>query len=444
MIKKTKKKLRMVYTSELKLLENRYEDMAKKGWMIEKVTGTFDKFVETESADLDFSVTLFQPDLGIDYPDTEKRATYREFCEDSGWKYICHNNLFFVYAKPKNSDVISIHTDPKSEFSSLYKSFLKTEAMLIILLLIQVFQLSMHLNHLTYRDFINSQLLFNFVTPLVLGMMLIVVITPSMRFIIKNYFRVRKGKEILYDSLKKIKRNNYIRSTTMIICAIYLALTFGNLIFKGVPTSILVTVILTQIIMWSVFGLFFLKVKKIKHSRTVNTLILIVLFFVVWIGSIVAIFTIVGSQTDYERPVYELPEMEVLTFKDLNYDYPFEPEVEYVDSSVFVPLSFDYLVSYGEGDNYTYLNVEYIETQFDWIKEMMIPLIFKYEWRHSDESPLDVEESLLNSEDVRIYKLREDQSRILLIEDHLIYIVTMNEPIVGELLDNVIGGLIER
>jgi len=75
---------------------------------------------------------------------------------------------------------------------------------------------------------------------------------------------------------------------------------------------------------------------------------------------------------------------------------------------------------------------------------MMIPLIFKYEWRHSDESPLDVEESLLNSEDVRIYKLREDQSRILLIEDHLIYIVTMNEPIVGELLDNVIGGLIER
>lgn len=441
--KKSKKKLRMVYTSELKLLGKRYKDMAKDGWMIEKVTGAFDRFVECEPQELDFSVSLFQPELPIDYPNKEKHDTYQEFCEDSGWKYICHNNLFYVYSKPKGSDVVPIHTDSKSEFNSLFKSFLKTEAMMFLLLLIQVFQLFMNSKYLTYRDFLDSQLLFNLVTPLVLSMMLIVVLTPSLKFILRNYFRVKKGESVIYDSIKSIIRNNRIRLGAMILSFIYLAITFGNMIFKGIPTFIFVTVVLIHMVMWAVGYLFYLKVKKIKHSRLVNGLILVVLFIVVWIGSVVTIFTVVGNHVGYERPLFELPDVAILTYEDLGYDYAFEPEVEEVESTIFVPLSFNYSARHEDGENYTYLSVEYIETRSKWIQEMMIPFIFDYEWRHDDESPLDVSESSIDHNDVRLYRLRDDQSRVLLINDNLIYVVTMSEPIEGELLDKVIGGLID-
>ncbi|MCH4888055.1 DUF2812 domain-containing protein [Acidaminobacter sp. JC074] len=444
MIKRDKKKkLRMIYTSELKLLEERYEKMAAEGWMIENVTGAFDKFQKCQPAELDFSVTLFQAELPVDYPNKDKHDLYQEFCEDSGWKHVCHNNLFHVYCKSKDNHVVAIHTDAKSEYSSLFKGFLRSEAMLIVLLMLQIFQLMMHVNFLSYRDFMDSQLTFNFLTPLVLSGMLLICLLPSVRFIIRNHFRVKKGETILYDSLKVIKRNNRIRLSSMIFCTLYLILTFANIIFRGVPTYILITVILTQACMWGVFYLFFLKVKKIKHSRLVNTIILIALFFITWIGSVVIMFSVVGSHLDFERPVYDMPDVSILNYEDLGYDYAFEPELDQVESTLLVPLSFNYLARHENKDDYIYLEVEYIQTKYAWVKDMMIPLIFDYNYRHSDEVKPDIDASVIDYEDVKVYKIRPDQSRILVINEEVMYIVTMNQAIKDDLLVHVVGGLID-
>lgn len=129
-------------------------------------------FVPIEPCELTFSVNVFQPDWPIDHPDTKHRKSYRELCEDSGWKYATYDSRYYVYYKDAQSEAIPIHTDPQEEYKTITKAFLKGEAFIVLILLIQIFQFIMNIRILNYSNFISNGGLFMFLNPMLMSLTL--------------------------------------------------------------------------------------------------------------------------------------------------------------------------------------------------------------------------------------------------------------------------------
>lgn len=67
-------------------LESHLEQMAEKGWMIEKAEGLFWAYRRTEPRRLHFTVTYFAKASLYHPQPTEKQTAFYEFCEHTGWK----------------------------------------------------------------------------------------------------------------------------------------------------------------------------------------------------------------------------------------------------------------------------------------------------------------------------------------------------------------------
>ena len=66
-------------------LEKHLEDMAAKGWMLDRMGQYLWYYRRTEPRKLRFAVSYFPSASVFDPAPSEKQETYREFCEHAGW-----------------------------------------------------------------------------------------------------------------------------------------------------------------------------------------------------------------------------------------------------------------------------------------------------------------------------------------------------------------------
>ncbi|MBQ1270367.1 MAG: DUF2812 domain-containing protein, partial [Clostridia bacterium] len=64
----------------------RLENEARKGWLLEKMTGFGWVFRRIEPADIHYTVTYFPGASAFDPGPSDRELSFREFCEHSGWK----------------------------------------------------------------------------------------------------------------------------------------------------------------------------------------------------------------------------------------------------------------------------------------------------------------------------------------------------------------------
>lgn len=427
--KMIKKKLTLTMTPEIKLLAEKYEEMARNGWLVEKVRGAFDHYVKVEPMDLDFSVTMYEAE-GI--PD-EKHKDYQAYCEASGWQYVTHNDLYHVYAKPKALDGVPIHTDPETEYKSILKVFMRTEFMTLVLALLHFGILGMQLDTFTYRDIIFSRFNLSILAPVVTGLLLLLLVLPSIRFMIHNYIRLKRGKDIKYDSLKRMHLNQAVRNV-VIVLGVSLLLMMLLSAFMG-KTSIWHLALLSGVLV-GVYVVFYLL--HIKHSRKENLLMSVVVNVAVCVGSVIIIFSVMGSHLGEKQDKFSLPETRIITFEDLGYDYPSEPDVDRIDSTFLAPLSFSYTLDYHSNEMDAYMRVEYIEVRYQWVKDILIPLLYQYEGHYDGEI---IPITQLAEGDIDVYQLTNDQEALLVIKDLELFKVRYNDPIEEELLNHLIESL---
>ncbi|MFA9423534.1 MAG: DUF2812 domain-containing protein [Sedimentibacter sp.] len=121
------------FSLDYQVMKTYLEEMAEKGWMLEKVGRSIAKFRAIEPQKLKFYVDVFKEGGPLDPEKTEESEAYRSLCKESGWIFITsHVYLQFFYAD-EDSVIIPIQTEEALEQKIMEHTLLKNELRGIII-----------------------------------------------------------------------------------------------------------------------------------------------------------------------------------------------------------------------------------------------------------------------------------------------------------------------
>ena len=108
-------KLISIKEHECKALEEYLEEKALEGWMLEDIICGFLIFKKNKPQKCKFAVDIFTDN---------NKDEYIEYCEASGWNYICETNNYLIFCT-ENDDITPIQTDEDILLNKLSNSILK-------------------------------------------------------------------------------------------------------------------------------------------------------------------------------------------------------------------------------------------------------------------------------------------------------------------------------
>ncbi len=133
---KTKRVFWGFFSLDYKVMGEYLEEMAQKGWMLEKVGRFTAKFRAIEPKKIKFSVDIFEEGGPLDPEKTEKSEEYRRLCRESGWTFITSQDyLQFFYAE-EGSNPVPLQTDEEIEQKIIDLTLWKKELLSIFVVLL--------------------------------------------------------------------------------------------------------------------------------------------------------------------------------------------------------------------------------------------------------------------------------------------------------------------
>lgn len=124
---KTKRVVWGFFSLDYKAMGEYLEEMAEKGWMLEKVGRYTAKFRAIKPQNIKFYVDVFKEGGPLTPEKTESSEEYRKLCQESGWTFICSQDyLQFFYAEG-DSEPVPIQTDEEIEQKIVEHTLLKRE-----------------------------------------------------------------------------------------------------------------------------------------------------------------------------------------------------------------------------------------------------------------------------------------------------------------------------
>ncbi|MGO1470615.1 MAG: DUF2812 domain-containing protein, partial [Tissierella sp.] len=102
------------------LIEKHFEQMAKKGWLINKIIiGSIFIYKKMEPEELDFSISPYEVETAFTIKSKEEIEEFQTVCESVGWNYAMKARNLHVYFKKSGTQVVDISTDEEEEFNTL-------------------------------------------------------------------------------------------------------------------------------------------------------------------------------------------------------------------------------------------------------------------------------------------------------------------------------------
>lgn len=120
-------------------MEEYFEKMAVKGWMIEKIGAFTARFKKIEPKKLKFTVDIFPYITVFDSPNSRNARDYRELCEESGWHFVTSANKFQIFYADADENLTPIQTDSMVEEKIIRKSIFGSEFLAFFLCLPALF-----------------------------------------------------------------------------------------------------------------------------------------------------------------------------------------------------------------------------------------------------------------------------------------------------------------
>ncbi|MBQ9966095.1 MAG: DUF2812 domain-containing protein [Clostridia bacterium] len=102
-------------------IKTRLENEARKGWLLEKMTGFGWVFRRIEPADIHYTVTYFPGASAFDPGPSDRELSFREFCEHSGWKLAASSAQMQIYYN-ESPHPVPIETDPELELETIHRA----------------------------------------------------------------------------------------------------------------------------------------------------------------------------------------------------------------------------------------------------------------------------------------------------------------------------------
>ena len=220
---------------ECKAVEQYLEEMALKGWILEDISLKFFIFKKSKPKKLKFTVDIFT-DL--------KAGEYIEYCEASGWNYICETNNYLIFCT-ENDDITPIQTDEDILLNKLSSSMLKNISAQIILTTYMMYTIYKAF----FIDFISDAIYdVSLLFPIMISLIFVICPLVDCIYDISWYIKYKKSLKfeevIVYPTLKRLN----IKTTYTNLYIITFIITILTLIGSVSEISIYISSILFFII----------------------------------------------------------------------------------------------------------------------------------------------------------------------------------------------------
>ena len=138
-MKEKKRRLELLSFYDHTGIERRLEEMAEKGWMIEKLSNWFWTYRRVEPRALHFTVAYFPKASEFDPGPSQAQQRLLDLCGQTGWKLACTWFQMQIFYSGEE-DPVPIHTEPALEVETLHRAcranYLRTYTVLFVLSLL--------------------------------------------------------------------------------------------------------------------------------------------------------------------------------------------------------------------------------------------------------------------------------------------------------------------
>jgi len=344
-------------------LEKHLEDMAAKGWMLDKIGQYFWYYRRSEPRKIQFAVSYFPSASTFDPAPSEKQETYREFCEHAGWKLAGASAQLEVYWN-EDENAVPLTTDSLVEIQTIHKTAKKTVILSNVLLLVIAIMNICRTVHFYYNNTISAFLSdSNFWVTVAFVFAGILCLVELSRYFVW-YFKAKKIAE-LEDRFIETKNTSRFTRGMLLFLVVLFAYCFVSFMLDE---SLMIGAIIigyTVLIFGIVFGIKHVLKMKNASTQTNRTITLISCFVVSMLVTSIATFFIMKNINVLKQKEHEVVgtyEHSGMTFEvykdelplyleDFTYvegvDYSYYKEIE--ESSVLKQISVRQdKVNYGE------------------------------------------------------------------------------------------------
>lgn len=278
---KTKRVFWGFFSLDYKAIETYLEEMAEKGWMLEKVGRMTAKFRAIEPQKLNFYVDVFKEGGPLTPENTKEAEEYRRRCQESGWTFITSQDYLQFFYADGDKDPVPIQTDGVLEQKIVETTIWRGELLSIFLFsIIAVMALVRYfpIKHKNLISFVGVAGTLFF--PILCVFMLASTVYGLIR-VIKARRNVKKGLPIEKPTLQSARRRIMaFHYPALIIVFIFILAFIGDAFFK--PRIVVISLLGPVIGAGIGLGLrYFIKKKATEKKDSVLyvTLTFIVLMF---------------------------------------------------------------------------------------------------------------------------------------------------------------------
>lgn len=368
---------------ECTAVEEYLEDMAEKGWLLEKIRGFLFTFKKIEPKKLKYSADTFSKISVFDVDDSDVAMDYREYCIAAGWKYICQSGKIQIFYTEDVENIVPIQTDAEEKFTSIFKSSLYNVFMNLIVAVL--FGLNLYLQF--FQGTLEYDLTSNL--SLFIGVMMLAFIAMNLTSVLSFFIWVirSKAKEkndnfIPYNNYKQLKRKNRLNK-------IYIGIVIIGLMFVVASTNDILSIIsvMISIGLTSIFGAVLIKkfINRKKYSNPVKFAISVVGILITIIITInITMFGLRITSNIHEEGA-DLPQKATFTLSDLGYKEGNSEEVyERFSKSILAERLY-----YSSGTPDKHLIYDMLKSDYPWTIKLQKDRILK---TMKDDHGYDIEE----------------------------------------------------
>ena len=281
-------------------IEQHFNKMARKGWMIESITNLYWTYRRIEPKDIHFCVSYYPRASDFDPGPSEEQQTFHDFCAHTGWQLACTWHQMQVFYNGKESP-IPLDTDPVMEVDVLHRACRKNFLPSNFLLLIMGLLFGGYFLGEIFHDPIG---LLTHSSRMVSGFAYFCVfLVTSVELLV--YFRwLRKAKKAARDgNFLDTPDTSKFQITVVVLLLAVVLWWFANLIAADNPLMLFITAAMFLYIFGTIFLVNGIKqgLKKAKASRGLNRFLTLAACFVLpmIMTGIVVIIVISANRAGY-------------------------------------------------------------------------------------------------------------------------------------------------
>jgi len=302
---------------DYKAMEEYLVEMAKSGWMLEKIRVGFAKFRAIEPKDIKFCVDVFKDGGPLSSGNTREAKVYRRKTEELGWNLITSQDYLQFFYCEEGKDVAPIQSDEEEEFKTVKRTLLKQNFVSVAFLLFLSYQIVTSSYHIRYTNLLNYIGVFiTFMYP-IFGLTTIFLATYSLTWLFRNSRKIKKGLPMERPTL----RNSKIRGMLMngLACIVLGIFILASIMDITISTKITLFALLGPTIgIITGFSIRYLIKKRSKEKGDS------ILYIIVGIISVVLVLNIglsfyIRSTSNSGNYINDMPEgYPIVTLKEIN------------------------------------------------------------------------------------------------------------------------------